>query len=58
MKIVNNKINSLFLYIQVVKILDPRERDAFLMFRACCRLSERPILDTIVVDKNNSEIKS
>ena len=43
---------------ELAQIHDPYERDAFLMFRAFCRLSQRPILDTVVVDKNNIEIKS
>ena len=42
----------------LVQIYDPYERDTFLMFRVFCRLSQRPILDTVVVDKNNNEIKS
>ena len=44
---------------ELAQILDPYERDAFLMFRAFCRLSQRPIADATLVDyKNNIEIKS
>lgn len=44
---------------ELAQIIDPFERDAFLMFRAFCRLSQRPIMDTSQADlKNNIEVKS
>ena len=43
---------------ELAQIYDQYERDAFLMFRAFCRLSQRPIPDTAFVDKNNMEVKS
>jgi brefeldin A-inhibited guanine nucleotide-exchange protein len=43
---------------EVAQIHNPFERDAFLMFRAFCRLSQRQITEPGVDYKNNIEIRS